>query len=97
MGRDSVGIPYKNTIKVVKAVDRHFHYRYSELLANQLTFSYYNLALAYRNEKKISKSQKYAKKATTGILKRHPYLTPDRIFKLLAVILSNKLESKFLK
>ncbi len=82
-----IGLPYKNTLKVIHILDKHFKYRYSILLKNQLIYCYYNLAVTYQQSKESIKARYYALKCLREIFGWHPYLSLRRLIDLAKIAL----------
>lgn len=92
-GEETIGLPFKNTLKVINLFDNHFNYRYSKLLKNQEIYAYYNLAQEYRQNKEFIKARYYALNSLKEIFGCHPYLSPRRILKLIKIVLISYYEN----
>lgn len=87
-GSDTIGLPYKNTLRIISILDKYFNYRYSNLLINQRMYCYYNLAIAYKQHSDLSKSKYYALRCIKEILGWHPYLTIERLVNLAKIVIN---------
>lgn len=92
-GEETIGLPYKNTLKVIDIFDQHFKYRYSKLLKNQEIYAYYNLAHEYKQNKEFIKARYYALNSLKEIFGWYPYLSPRRIIELIKIVLISYYEN----
>ena len=91
--QETIGLPFKNTLKIINVLDKHFKYRYSKFLKNQEIYAYYNLAEAYQQNKEFIKARYCALKCLREIFGWHPYLSLSRIIDLLKIVLLSYYEN----
>ena len=84
---NSIGIPYRNTLKIISTLNKYYNYRYSKLLNNQNIYCYYNLAITYGQHKLGLDARRFAFKCLREVANGYPFLTGKRFLRLMLLVL----------
>jgi glycosyltransferase involved in cell wall biosynthesis len=75
--KEWLGIPYKNTLKIIDAIDKYFDYKKKMLLNNQRIYCYYVLAKTFDEHNKSIKAILFSLKTLKYYFGNYPFLTKE--------------------